>query len=216
MQKIIDLTHPINDGMLVYPGDPDVSFGTVHTIKETSYHVSRICMGSHSGTHIDAPGHCLLNNKYVDGLPLDSLIGWAEVLDIGEKEPNSDITAADLDIYADRVHEGARLILKTGWSRMWGQQRFYTDFPNLTQGAVTWLINRKVKLIAIEQPSVNRRNHVEVHKALLSANIMLVESIANLDKLSKDRVFIAALPLKLAGLDGSPVRIVAIEDMDIA
>ena len=216
MMRIIDLTRPITNGMQVFPGDPEVTFTPALTIAKDDYNVTQVCMGTHTGTHVDVSRHVIPDSHGVDSIPLDKLIGWAEVLDLGELKPGSNIVSADLNLFADRVTEGARVLLKTGWNAQWGQPDFYTDFPGLSEGAVAWLTARKVKLLGIEQPSVHTKNHLAIHKAILSAGIVLIESIANMDQLTQNRVYLVALPMKLAGLDGSPIRAAAIEGMDVS
>ena len=210
--RIIDLSHPISRDMPVFPGDPAVRFTVVSTIADTGYHVTEVCMSAHVGTHVDAPRHVVLDDRGVDKLPLDTLIGWAEVLDLGEMPPKSEITAADLDPFVDRIDKGARLLLKTGWGKRWGRPDYFEDFPGISEGAAMWLNARNVKLVGVEPPSVSYKYHREVHKALLASGTVIIENVANLDQISADRVFIAALPLNLSGLDGSPVRMVAIEE----
>ena len=215
MKRIVDLSYPITNCMPVYPGDPDVHFRLVHTIKEMGYNVTEVTMGVHAGTHVDAPSHCMYSDHTVDGLSLDVLTGWTEVLNLGEVPPNSEITAAHLDVFANRVGEGARVLLRTNWSKHWEQPDFFSDYPGLTEGAAMWLNARKVKLLGIEQPSVHQKYHKEVHEALLSTGMVLIESVANLDQLQCDRVYLVALPLKLVGIEGSPMRVIAMEGVDV-
>jgi len=215
MKRIIDLTYPITESMPVFPGDPGVEFARVAAIHEGGYNVTRISLGTHAGTHVDAPSHVLLDDRGVDSIPLDSLVGWAEVLDLGDLAPGSEIISADLDGFAARVTDGARLLLKTGWGKRWGTPEFYTDFPGISEGGAAWLIARKVKLLGIEQPSVHTKRHREVHKALLSSGMVVLETVANLHEITSDRVYLAALPIKLAGLDGAPMRVIAIEGMEV-
>jgi len=213
VRRIIDLTHPITTGMPAFPGDPAVELRAISLIADGGYEVSELRMGTHAGTHIDAPRHCIPGARGIDGIPLDSLIGPAEVLDLGDREAGSQIAAADLDRHAARVAEGSRLLLRTGWGKRFGQPEFFVAFPGLTEGAALWLTSRKVALVALEQPSTHPERHLEVHRALLSAGVALVESMANLDKLTLDRVYLIVLPLNLVGLEGSPVRAVAIEEI---
>ena len=215
MRRIIDLSHPITEDIPVFPGDPTVRTNIIHSIKDGGYNVSEICMSLHTGTHVDVAHHVMYTDHGVDKLPLDALVGWAEVLDLGDIPAQTEITAADLDAFADRVDEGARLLLKTDWSKKMGQPDFFTDFPGLTEGAARWLIARNVKLVAIEQPSVHPTDHINVHKSLLSHGIVLIESIANLDRLTSKRVYIAALPPNLVGMDGAPIRVIAIEGIEV-
>lgn len=211
MKRIIDLTHTITDGMPVWPGDPGVEFTRTASIPQGGYNVTRISMGAHTGTHVDSPRHVMHDDRGVDSYALDALVGWAEVLDLGELAPGSEITSADLDRFVARVPDGARLLLKTGWGRRFGEPGFYTELPGISEGAAAWLTARKVKLLGIEQPSVHTELGRQVHKALLYSGMALIETLANLHEITADRVYIAALPMKLAGLDGAPTRVVAIE-----
>jgi kynurenine formamidase len=197
--------------MPVFPGDPGVVFDQVASIQNGGYNVTRVTIGTHTGTHVDVPHHCIHSEQTVDRLSLDALVGWAEVLDLGELAPGYEIAAADLDVFENRIGMGARVLLRTGWSKRFGRPEFFTDFPGLTEGAALWLTARNVKLVGIEQPSVHSKRHLAVHKALLSAGIVLIETMANLGEIAQDRVYMAALPLNLVGLDGSPLRAVAIE-----
>jgi len=197
--------------MPVFPGDPEVSFTLFHAIANTGYNVTQVRFGTHTGTHVDVPHHCLHDDRGVDRIELDALVGWAEVLDLGVLAPGSEITSADLDTFSDRVEDGARILLKTGWSKRWKDPSFFTDFPGVSEGAALWLNQRKVKLLGLEQPSVHTTLHLEVHKALLVGGMVVVETMANLHQLTQDRVYLVALPLKLTGADGSPMRVIAIQ-----
>jgi len=214
LARIIDLSHPISNEMPVFPGDPPVEFKRVHTLSNGGYNVTQVTMGTHTGTHVDVPFHVMPDPRGVDSISLAAVVGWAEVLDLGELEPGTDIRAADLDAFAHRVNEGARLLLRTGWGKYWGHPDFFTNFPNISEGAAVWLTARKVKLVGVEQPSVHLSQHREIHKALLSTGMALIETIANMDQLTQDRVYLVALPMKLVGLDGSPMRVIAIEGME--
>lgn len=216
MARIIDLTHPITSGMPVFPGDPEVKFARVSTIKESGYHVTAVKMGTHSGTHVDVPSHVLYDDHAVDSLSMDDLVGWAEVLDLGELKPKAEITAADLDVFSDRVPEHSRILLRTGWGKRFGDPEFFTEAPGLSEGAAMWLIARKVRLVGLEQPSVHTEEHLVVHKSLLSERIVIIETIANMHLLRQNQVYLVALPLKLVGLDGAPMRVIAIEDADVS
>lgn len=214
MKRIIDLSYKVTSGMAVYPGDPEVRFNRVSTIKDGGYNVTEITMGVHTGTHVDSPSHCIHTDQGVDSLKLEAVVGWAEVLDVGEKPECSEITSADLDAFAGRVSEGSRVLIRTGWGKRFGSPDFFTSFPGLSAGAALWLTKRKIAMLALEQPSVHLENHIEIHKTLLSNGVVLVESAANLGQITQDRVYVVALPLKLAGLDGSPIRMIAIEETD--
>ncbi|MGQ9455700.1 MAG: cyclase family protein [Armatimonadota bacterium] len=212
MTRIIDLTHPIFDQMPVFPGDPEVSFQITRYLTEGNYQVSRVTMGSHTGTHIDAPLHYLINQNPVDAIPLDQLIGWAEILVLPAKGKGSEIGVHDLEPFSNRIVKGARILIRTGWSKLFGTREFFNNFPGITIDAAKWLASRKIALLGIEQPSTHPIHHVETHRILLAGHINLIESLANLESLTRDRVYLVILPMKLAGTDGAPVRAIAIEE----
>lgn len=215
MKRIVDLSHPITAGMPVFPGDPEVRLAPAHTITESGYSVMEVTLGTHTGTHIDVPRHVLFSDQSVSDIPLEVLVGWAEVLDVSHKLLGAEITAADLNEFSDRITNGGRVIIRTGWSKRHDTPEYFTDYPGISEGAAAWLIGRNVKLLGIEQPSVDRGKLSTVHKALLSKGIVILESLTNLDTLTQDRVYLIALPLNLAGLDGSPARVVAVEGVEV-
>ena len=139
--------------MAVYPGDAPVRFTTLRTIKDTGYHVSEFCMSTHAGTHVDVPFHVILDDRTVDKLSLEALVGEAEVLDFGELKPGDEITSAHLDSFVDRVKAGSRLLLKTGWGKRWGKPGYFDDFPGLSEGAAMWLASREVGFVGLRSPS---------------------------------------------------------------
>jgi arylformamidase len=201
--------------MPVWPGDPGVEFTKTASIAQNGYNNTRISLGAHTGTHIDSPHHVMHDDRGVDSYPMDAFVGWAEVLDLGELAPGSEITSADLDRFAGRVENGARLLLKTGWGKRWGKPEFFTELPGISEGAAAWLQARKVKLLGIEQPSVHTELDRQVHKALLVTGMVLIETLANMHEITANRVYIAALPIKFGGLDGAPTRVVAIEGIEV-
>ena len=211
--RVVDLTHTLTDGMPVYPGDPEVGFARVSATPESDYNVAQICLGTHSGTHIDAPYHRGAAGATVDRIVLEECVGPAEVLDLRDKGPGSEIGISDLERFASRITAGGRLLLRTDWSKRFGDRSFFAEQPDLTPDAARWLVARRVRLLGIEQPSVHRERHQEVHSILLEAGIVILEALANLAGLRKERVWLVVLPLKLDGLDGSPARAIAIEGM---
>lgn len=211
MKRIIDLSYPITAGMPVFPGDPEVRVKQISSITESGYNVSHVEFGTHVGTHVDVPHHALFSDRAVDSIPMDALVGWAEVLDLSEKQIGREITAADLNEFSDRIPEGSRVLIRTGWSNKFGEPEFFTDYYGISEGAAAWLTGRKVKLIGVEQPSIDIGGSSAVHKLLLMAGMVIIESLANLDSLTQSKVYLVALPINLKGLDGAPVRAIAIE-----
>jgi kynurenine formamidase len=207
--KFVDLTHPLCDGQSSFPGDPALSIAPHATIEKNRCNVSRIAMGSHQGTHLDALYHFVPEGKPLDQMPLEWFYGPATLLRL-PKKPREEITLADLKPFEERLTPGTRVIYETGWHRHYGQPDYFADFPSLTQEAAAYLAGRRIRLLGMDTPTPGR-DYYEVHHLLLQkpAEIVLVESLDNLDALPEDFLFIG-FPLRLQGGDGSPIRAVAV------
>jgi arylformamidase len=209
---LIDLSHPMRDGMPSFPGDPGLSI-TAHctTAEPARCNVSRLAMGSHQGTHLDAMFHFMDDGRTLDQMPLDWFYGPARMIRL-PKEAGSEITPDDLLPYESILQPGARILLNTGWYREFGSARFFTEFPSMTQSAARYLAARKLRLIGMDMPTPGR-DYVEVHHTLLAQEVemVIVESLTNLDALPDDREFtFIGFPLNFAGRDGSPIRAVGL------
>jgi len=207
--KLIDLTHPLHDGQTSFPGDPVLKISPHYTIEKQRCNVSQVAMGSHQGTHLDALFHFIPDGKRIDEMPLEWFHGPARVLRI-PKAPREEITVADLEPFESSLTPGARIIYETGWHRHYGQADYFSDFPSLTQEAAAYLAGRRIRMLGMDTPTPGR-DYYEVHHILQQspAEIVIVESLANLDALPDEFVFIG-LPLRFAGGDGSPIRAVAL------
>jgi arylformamidase len=193
--RIYDLTRTFTEGMPVYPGDPPVRFEPHTRYAADGYRVTQVSMGTHAGTHLDAPAHFLPDGITVDALVLEQLVGPARVVHIG------DVT---------EVQPGERLLIRTGWGGRWGEPEFFKSFPGIPEELARMLAQAPAALLGLETPSLHPDQDVDarLHRELLKAGIVVVENLVGLDRLP-ERVWLAALPLPLAGLDGSPCRVVA-------
>lgn len=210
MGKIIDLSYDITHQMRVFPADPAVGILRHHDY-QNGYFVSQLIFGTHTGTHIDVPVHKIKGGRTVDEEPIGSFMGRALVMDIPDLKPLDEITAAHLEPFAGRLNGVHAVILRTGWGKHFDKDDFFTSFPGLGEAAVDWFFAHGIRLIGLESPSVNALKHQEIHTLLLQKEILIVESLANVNQISKDIVDFFAVPLKLKGLDGSPVRAFAVE-----
>ena len=208
--KLIDLTHPLKDGTPSFPGDPVMKVAPhVATAKGDPCNVSSLSLGSHQGTHLDAMYHFVPDGKHIHEMPLDWFYGPATILRI-PKQAREEITVDDFKPYEARLTPGARIIYETGWHRQYGQPNYFTDFPSLTQDAARYLAGRGIRLLGMDVPTPGR-DFFEVHHILLGkpAEIVVVESLANLDQLPDDFTFIG-FPLHFHNGDGSPIRAVGL------
>jgi arylformamidase len=210
MARIIDLT------LTVRPGMRGVEFETLHTVNEHGHNSRMLHLYSHSGTHMDAPLHFAAGDGTIDRIPLEHCLGPAWVADLSGIEPRALITIAHLGLVAKKARSGDSLLLKTGWSAHVAQPQYYRDhFPRVSRELAEWCVERRIRLLGVEPPSVADVNDpVEVaaiHRILHSGQVIIVEGLTNLEASREERVLFGALPLKIEGGDGAPCRAFALE-----
>jgi arylformamidase len=197
--KIHDLTRTISQDMPVYPGDPQPKFDPHATIKNNNANITKITVGSHTGTHVDAPWHFLQEGNSIDMEPLDKFVGEAAIIDASGK---NSVTAEDFSGYDIRSNDIILIYTGTGNRR--------TDFAYLDISAAEWMVRHGVKCVGIDTASVEKYGEKDapVHKMLLAKNIGIIENLDNLKQFAGSRMFFVCLPLPLKGIDGSPARAV--------
>jgi kynurenine formamidase len=178
----------------------------------------KLVLGSHTGTHVDASSHFVPGAKTIDELPLDHLVGPAQVVSFAPCEPLREIQVNDLETQLGREEDITRVLLRFDWSERWGRMPFYSESPYLSTQACKWLIDRGVKLVGMDTPSPDNPRNLsgsEVdspnHKLLLANDVILVEYLSNMKEIRKNRVTLIALPLKVHRGDGAPARVIVIE-----
>jgi len=207
--RFIDLSHPLYHGAPAFPNDPIASIEPRGVIARDNYNTSLVSFGTHQGTHLDAMFHFFDDGRPLDQMPLDWFYGPARLLRI-PKEPNGEITVADLEPHTAHLVPGAKIIVNTGWHRRFGAHEFFTDFPSFTLEAARFLASRRLRLLGMDLPTPGKQ-WLALHHVLLAREVemVLVEGLANLDA-APDAFTFAAFPLNFRGRDGSPVRAVAI------
>jgi len=213
MMCLVDLSHPIADGQPSYPKDPPLRITSYRTIAADGCNVSSIAMGSHQGTHLDAPYHFFDDGATLDQVPLDRFFGPARLVDLapgGGLGPRTPITPEMLAAHAAAFEPGGRVLYRTGWSSRFGSPEFFTDLPSLTRDAAQWIADRRIVLLGMDTPTPSKIAGRECHHILLGkgVEIVIVEGLTNLDRLPP-RFTLMAFPLNFQGRDGSPVRAVA-------
>jgi arylformamidase len=218
--KMIDLTLPIEEGMMTFPTHwhPVVEVTVLGRHGIEGRETRKLVLGTHTGTHVDAPRHFVPGGGTIDEIPLDILIGPATVVDFTNCRALQEIDTPDFQKQLNG-NVSPRIILRTGWSEHFGNMKFYNEYPFLSENAAQWLVDRGVRLIAMDTPSPDNPAHSRGtgkdspnHKLLLGAGVVLVEYLANLKAISASSVELIVLPLKLKGADGSPARCLAIEN----
>lgn len=199
-----DLSHPLSDATPVYPGDPPVRVAPHATHDADGYRVSTLELGTHAGTHVDAPSHTEPDGHSLDEFPVERFRFDARLVDCRHRGAGEAVTRADLpDTDADI------LVLETGWAAHWGTDR-YTHHPYLAPEAAAWCADRGLD-VGVDTFSVDPTpaGPVPAHHALLGAGRLVIENLTNLDSLP-ERVRLDALPLAIVDADGAPVRAVAV------
>lgn len=203
--KIYDISVPVSDDLLVWPGDPKVRVTRVSDLASGDVStVSHLAMTTHSGTHIDTPSHFLPGEASLDEVALEVLVGTAVVVDTG---PAETLTAEVLESLAIPAGAG-RILFRTGNEAHWPEQAkaFREDFIGITEDGARWLADRGVKLVGVDYLSVAAFDDlVSAHKILLAAGMILLESITLAGVPAGDYELIC-LPLKIAGAEGAPCR----------
>jgi arylformamidase len=193
-------------GLATYPGNPELELQPVKRIAEgASSNVSRLVMGTHTGTHVDAPRHFYDDRPGVDALPLDLLIGRARVIafpsrgGIGEEQ-----------LAAVGLLEDLRVLLRTPNSALWRSSTgFYQDYAYLTEAGARYLVEQGVKVVGVDYLSVEqfKKPGAPAHHALLGNNVVIIEGL-DLSDAEPGIYEMYCLPLRVAGADGAPARVV--------
>jgi arylformamidase len=204
MATTFDVTLPLSSQLPTFPGDPPVTIEPAQQIaRGDACNLVRLTMGSHAGTHVDAPFHFEPEGATVERLSLDVLIGRARVVDVGAVDA---IDRADLE---SRSVVEPRVLLKTRMSGRLQEGPFPRDFVHLTPAAAELLVARGVRLVGIDSPSVDQfgRRDFAVHHILLRAGVVIVEGL-DLSPVAAGEYEMTCLPLPLVGGDGAPARVV--------
>lgn len=210
---IIDISVPISNNTVVYPGDPRVEIIPDSLIsKGESANVSMLRLGTHTGTHVDPPNHMIDGAPTVDQLPLDILIGTCFVCDVGQA---SVITTNEL-LLAKIPPNTKRILFKTRNSEFWSNPTSREDFTYLDSEAAGWLVEHGVRLVGIDSLSIDRLHSGShpTHMRLFESGVVNIEGL-DLRGVSGGIYTLVCLPLRIAGGDGSPARAVLITDYEL-
>ncbi len=233
--RIIDLTHPFDGRTIYWPTESGFQFirGPAGiTAKGYYYAANRFAGAEHGGTHIDAPIHFFQDRQTVDQIPLTRLVGEAVVVDVTRACAENRDYQIDVGDFRRWETDHQRqlvdviVLLRTGWGRYWNDRARYlgTDqtgpaavadlhFPGLAPAAARWLVeHRAIKCIGIDTPSIDygQSQQFQSHVTLFQHNVPAMENVANLEKLPSQGATVVALPMKIGGGSGGPLRIIAL------
>lgn len=232
--RVVDLTYSFDEKTLYWPTSPSafqlerLSYGK--TEAGFFYAANAVCLPEHGGTHLDAPIHFGAGKRTADQIPPEQLIGPAVVVDVSAKasaDPDYRLALADLRAWEEQhgaVPADAIVLLHTGWGERWPDRKRYLGddkpgdasnlhFPSYGAEAARFLIEqRKVKALGVDTASIDHGPSKDfiVHQIASGANVPGLENVANLNELPATGAWVIALPMKIAGGSGGPVRIVAL------
>ena len=208
--RVYDVSVPLSANTPTYPGDPGIAIKHWMRMADGNHaNVSSINFGLHSGTHVDAPAHFIEGGAKVDSMPLDSLLGEAEVIEVA---PHIDVIDKGF-VAAHCLSRSQRVLFKTRNSVYWGdtERGFHEDYVYIDPDAASWLVESGVKLVGIDYLSVEKfdSDSFPTHLAFLSSGIVIVEGL-DLRAVPAGRYELLCLPLKTAGGggDGAPARVI--------
>jgi len=207
--QIYDLSHTLESNMPVYPGTPQPDIKQIAFFQDDGFRETRICLSSHTGTHIDAPYHMIEDGKKLEQLAPEAFAGSAAVIRVpaGEKFigrgmiVNSGIDLENADF----------LLFYTGWSKYWGDKKYFRDFPVLSADALELLISVNLKGVGFDtiSPDMGEGSDWPVHNALLGNDMIIIENLKITEEVPATGNFFC-FPLPYRNADGSPVRAVLI------
>jgi kynurenine formamidase len=215
--KPIDLSYALDPATPMYPNYPPVGVEILESTRYTlmdgrrSLNSSKIALGMHCGTHMDAPFHFFESGLTIDQVPLDVCVGPALMFDLRSDIAAGLIEVQHLKLQEAKIREMRRIIFHTGWSDRWGTLEYFTSHPTFTAEAAQFLVDCGVRLVGVDFPSVDRPPF-PAHIVFLGNGVVIVENLTNLTAIKKDVFNFIVLPLKFTGRDGSPIRAVALEE----
>jgi kynurenine formamidase len=232
--NVVDLSHAFDEQTVYWPtAEPFKLEKDFEGITEKGYYyaANRFSAAEHGGTHIDAPVHFAKDHNTVDQIPLEQLIGQGIVVDVVQKasaNPDYQVAVEDFQQWEQangQIPQNAIVLLRTGYGKLWPDRARYmgTDergqqavaklhFPGLNPAAAQWLVsNRRINAIGLDTPSIDygQSTLFESHRTLFDKNVPAFENLANLDQLPAKGFAIVALPMKIKGGSGGPLRVVA-------
>lgn len=232
--NVVDLTYPFNDETIYWPTAE--GFARQITAEGTTeqgyfYAAGTFTSAEHGGTHLDAPFHFAAKGQTVDEIPLERLMGPAVVIDVADHvtaNPDYRITSEDILTWETEhspIPDGSIVMLRTGFGKHWPNRERYLGtaetgsqavanlhFPGLHPEAASWLVeNRSVAAVGLDTPSIDygQSQEFESHQILFRENVPVFENVANLEQLPVEGSVVVALPMKIEGGSGAPLRIVA-------
>jgi kynurenine formamidase len=210
--QVIDLTHVISPEMPVYPGTEPPIFAPANSLEVDGFKETLITMYTHTGTHMDPPAHLAAEGRTLDKFDVAKFVGKGFVVDCQSFKAGEKI---GIEYFKEKTKNAGDVdffLFYTGWSKKWGSEEYFGDFPVIAPELVDEMARVKPKALGFDTISIEpiRDEALPMHHVVLPEEVLIIENLDNLDLLiGKDFMF-CALPLKFKDGDGSPVRAIAI------
>jgi arylformamidase len=205
----IDLSHPLENGMTYFPGDPEPRITPANAA--SPWRVTQLSIGTHTGTHIDAASHFISHGKTIGDYPPERFLLPGIVVPVLGRSDDELISPDAFADYLTTFPSGGALLIHTGWDQHWKSGR-YLRHPYLSREAAQLLVHNDVSIVGIDALNVDStvQGTDHAHAILLGNDVLIVENLTRLDQLVAGVTYqFSFLPLALSGLDGSPIRAIA-------
>jgi len=206
--KITDLSLTYQEGMR------GVTFEVAKTKSKDGWNARTLHLYSHAGTHMDAPFHFGVNDQTIEEFEVSRFVcdSWVIPIEVCSRQK---IKLEDLGKYVELIEPGDGVILQTGWSKYVNETKYREELPGIHESLALWFVKKKINLLAVEPPSIadvmDLEEVTKIHEILLGGDIIIVEGLTNVESLSREKVRLIALPLKVKDGDGAPARVIAME-----
>lgn len=215
--RLIDISQEISPKTQVFPTYPSPYFMLWTKRDIYGFEAEVMMMAVHTGTHVDAPYHFTPEGRRISEVNPESLIGEAVVVDLSDAADRELITLSrfreSLNRAGTELREGDIVLVRTGWDRYLGDERYIRDYPGLALDVAEHLASKKIAALGVDTPNPDHPDDTSfpVHNTLLPKDILIIENLTGLERIPRQRLQFIGLPLKLKGLSGSPIRAVLIE-----
>jgi arylformamidase len=200
--KIIDLSVLVNENTPVYPGDPKIKIQPAGVFEKDGWNDHVLTIGTHVGTHIDAPWHMIGDGKRLNEYNIDTFVGRGKYIAVeGEFSLETAQNAG--------IEEGDIVLFHTGMDAKYHEPEYFENFPAMSEEIATYLVEKKVKIVGLDTGSADNQDGFPIHKLLLAGNVLIIENLTNLGQLKDVNFTVYALPMNL-DIDGAPTRVIAV------
>ena len=210
--KVIDLTYTIKEEMTVFPGTEMPKLINTSNYEKDGFRETSISIYSHVGTHMDPPAHIYPDRTTLDDFPASQFVGKGLVIDCRDLNEGEDITIDCILKYGKKAEKVDFLLFNTGWDKYWGNDKYFGDYPYITDEVLDYILNGNYKGIGFDVIGLDpiADENLTLHKKLFKeCDIVNIENLKNLELCGEEIFKFSCCPLKIENSDGAPVRAIA-------